>query len=197
MAFETPDMGAEQEQQFASQEEAEKALQMAVEADDAKKAESALKAMEILQKAKREKLPEELLDAMKDATNPEQVNFQRLGTAEDILNNFSSPESREAEGYEKVSVGGKEIMLSRKTSIPITYTEALEWCKADGGRLPTIEELEALYNSDKAESFDGKVLWSSSMKLNSPQVFDFAHGRKEIRNREDEINATRAVGDIH
>lgn len=195
MEFETPNF---EENNFTSEQEAQEALESAVKADDAAKAEAALKAMEALKQSKKDKMPEELLNAMKEATeDPNEVNFVRV-KKDDILENINGIESQEdLVGFEKVLVNGTEIMLSKKTSEPITYTEALKWCEADGGRMPTIEELQALYNSDKADSFEGKVIWSSSMRLNSPQVFDFSHGRVELRNREDAINATRAVADIN
>jgi hypothetical protein len=183
--------------------EAEKNLQEAIDKDDTVKGESALKAMESLQKSKqeiqeaKEKLPEELLNAMKEATagpKKEKVNWKKINP-DSILDKPFGQES--TEGFEKVAVNGKEIMLSRKTSNPITYAEAQAWCAKDGGRLPTIEELEALYKSDKAGSFEGKIIWSSSMKFNSPQVFDFGDGKIKLRNKEDEINATRAVSDIN
>ncbi len=199
--------------------EAEKKLQEAIDNDNLK-GESAINAMKSLQKAKQEKLPEELLNAMKEATaerKPEAVNFRKI-SEENILNEklpepeveqgswkkinpdsiLDKPFGQEStEGFEKVAVNGKEIMLSRKTSNPITYAEAQAWCAKDGGRLPTIEELEALYKSDKAGSFEGKIIWSSSMKFNSPQVFDFGDGKIKIRNKEDEVNATRAVADVN
>lgn len=229
MGFETPNFEA-QEESFNSEEEARKALETAVEADDAVKAELAMKAMEALKQAKKDKLPEELFNVLKEAReqgeSSNSVNFEvikddeinellknGIKTSESkpenevdfemvdnhdiskILENFGKKESVVSK-FEKVLINGLEIMLSTKISKPITYDEAQKWSKAEGGRLPTIEELKALYESNKAGSFEGKVIWSSSMKLNSPQVFDFKDGRVELRNREDEIHATRAVASL-
>jgi hypothetical protein len=196
MGFETPNFET-QEESYSSEEEAKKALETAIKMDDASKAEPALKAIEVLNQAKKDKLPEELLNAMKDATkDSDEVNFVRI-KKDDILENFGKPESQENIGYEKVLVNGVETMLSKKISGLITYDEAWKWCENDNGRMPTIEELEALYKSDKADSFAGKVIWSSSMKYNSPLAFDFTDGKAKPRNKEDEVYATRAVADIH
>jgi hypothetical protein len=230
MGFETPNFET-QEESYSSEEEAKKALEIAVEMDDAAKADSALKAMEALKQAKKDKLPEDLFNAMKDVReeveSSNSVNFEvikddeinellrnGIKTSESkpenevgfevvdnhdiskIVENFGKKESLVSK-FEKVLINGLEVMLSTKISKPITYDEAKKWSEAEGGRLPTIEELMALYESNKAGSFEGKEIWSSSMKFNSPQVFDFKDGRVELRSREDEIHATRAIADIN
>ena len=169
-----------------------------------KKAIKELKAAAEAEEAKisKDKLPEELFNAVKFARaatglENEGINFKSIKENSILDNPLNKSEINK--GFEKVMVNGVETMLSRKISEPKTYIEAEIWIKENDpdGRMPTIEELKALYESDKADSFEGKVIWSSSVRLNAPQVFDFAHGRVELRNKEDEVNATRAVADIN
>ena len=97
--------------------------------------------------------------------------------------------------FEKVIAGGKEVMLSKKISPPLNFGNAVIWCLKKGGRLPEIEELEALYRSGNRDSFKGMVFWSATYneQLHCQYVFDFKDGRKEIRTHDEELNVTRAV----
>lgn len=82
--------------------------------------------------------------------------------------------------FEKVIADNIEIMLSENISEPLDYSAAIKWCKNEGGRLPTIKELAALYNEGGSirESFDGKILWSSSEYMDKVWAWDFSTGEK-------------------
>jgi hypothetical protein len=168
-----------------------------------------LEAIEFATKAEKERAIAEAQESVGKET--EAVDNELIEKSEKILKALNRALNQVAEkeklktGFEKVMLeNGMEVMLSRQISEPLNYEKAVMWCTNEGGRVPTIEELEALYKKTEEDSeegkilrksFDGLVFWSSTFDktTNSRKVFDFKDGRVEIRSNSEELHVARAV----
>lgn len=131
-----------------------------------------------------------LLNAVQETVDKENADFFKR---KEILKN--APEDLDkAINFEKVYIHGVETMLSKNISDPMTYAEAYEWCENEGGRLPTIEELQALYEEGGSvkESFDEKVLWSGTEFYGDVKAFDFKTGKVVIRSKKEKLESNIA-----
>lgn len=110
------------------------------------------------------------------------------------MENYTKEKEKTLEkiGFESLKLSnGMEMELSKKISEPMNYSEAMEWCTELGGRLPTIKELEALYDEDKEirSSFLEKTFWSSDMYYGDVWAFDFKKGKRVIRSKEEKLSS--------
>ena len=94
---------------------------------------------------------------------------ETITTLTEILNNLKKiVDSLEKEQTEWITqeIPAKTIEWGKSSDKEMTWEESKKWCEAQGGRMPTIQELLEAYHG-KVEGFVSTNYWSSSEFLAS------------------------------
>jgi len=83
----------------------------------------------------------------------------------------------------KQEITAKTLIWGETSKEPMTWEEAKEWCEEQGGRMPTLIELQQAYE-DKVDGFKEDYYWSAT-EHNSTYAYyvNFTNGLTYLNNR--------------
>jgi len=90
-------------------------------------------------------------------------------------------------------IPAKHLEWGKTSEVEMNWQEAKDWCREQGGRLPTIVELVEAYHR-KVEGFKNDYYWSSSeLSATNPFSLYFYNGNVNTYNAKSNASYVRCV----